>query len=324
MRRVLYFPFAIFLFILSSYTDSIVTNDKPHIANISSVYQLFERVDSIWPGCNNKEFAVSLIYYADSICYVVNPKAKFKSQYDTKYIFSERNRKFYRTNRIDSIDFHMHVGFSIDDDDSTNFNYFEPYMYCTSPELTCKTVPVDMKEWQTMVLHEMFHGFQLKHSIFINRFKNIIALGQSQSTLSDLYNSYNWYAESVSAENNYLLSALKSSYPTEEIMKFITLRNSRYDRVRTELDIDIKECEELFETMEGTARYVEVGIYPDLYDLGQNKWIWSIGGKNYFYSTGFNIARLLDKLEVQYKEDLFDLPKASLFSILSNITKANN
>lgn len=324
MRSVLYFSLAIFSFILSSCIDNIDINDKPHIANVNSIYQLIERADSIWSGYNNHEFAVPLIYYADSVCYVVNPKAKFKSQFSPKLISSDRNRKIYRTNLIDSVNFHMHVGFTIDDDDLMNFNYLEPYMYCSSPELTAKTIPVNMKEWQTMVLHEMFHGFQLNHPIFINRFKNIIALQQSQTTLSDLYNSYNWYAESVFTENNYLLSALKSSEPVKDINKFITLRNRRYNRVFAELDIDIKACEELFETMEGTARYVEVNIYPDLYDLGQNKWIWSVGSKNYFYSTGFNIARLLDKIGVKYKKDLFDLPKVSLFSILSNNTKANN
>lgn len=143
---------------------------------------------------------------------------------------------------------------------------------CSSPELTSTIVPVNDNEWRTMVVHEIFHGFQQKHPAFFKRLKDIAYAGNSQSTLYELYSSHDWYSESIASENEHLLSALNNDPPTESIQKFLKQRNYRYNRVLAELNIDIREIEELYETMEGTARYIEVNIYPDMYDLEENKW----------------------------------------------------
>jgi len=54
--------------------------------------------------------------------------------------------------------------------------------------------------------------------------------------------------------------------------------------------------------MEGTARYIE---YFKNYTITNDKWFY-INGATYYYATGFNIARLLDKLKVDYKSRLFN------------------
>lgn len=40
------------------------------------------------------------------------------------------------------------------------------------------------------------------------------------------------------------------------------------------------------------------------YTITKNKWLY-MTGSTYYYATGFNIARLLDKLEADYKSKLF-------------------
>lgn len=51
------------------------------------------------------------------------------------------------------------------------------------------------------------------------------------------------------------------------------------------------------------------------YKIENDPWLF-IPGKWYFYATGFNIGRLLDKLEINYKARLFEEGNLSLDEIL--------
>ncbi|MFY7825881.1 MAG: hypothetical protein ACOVQ4_02090 [Flectobacillus sp.] len=92
--------------------------------------------------------------------------------------------------------------------------------------------------------------------------------------------------------------------------------------------------------MEGTARYVEFSLCnhftqrkPDEsllksnssfksfakfknYNLQKNQWLYLSNKTTYFYGTGFNMARLLDKLGIDYKSRLFKDGKITLEDIL--------
>ena len=92
--------------------------------------------------------------------------------------------------------------------------------------------------------------------------------------------------------------------------------------------------------MEGTARYVEFSLYnkfstsqPDYklsksdtsfksfkkfrnYKIENDKWLYLTEKTNYFYAVGFNLARLLDKLKLEYKTKLFKQGGLSLEAIL--------
>lgn len=65
-------------------------------------------------------------------------------------------------------------------------------------------------------------------------------------------------------------------------------------------------AERVYETMEGTARYIEFHACPGGYDLDANDWLYRTDISQYMYATGFNIVRLLDKLGVDCKTRLFD------------------
>lgn len=95
------------------------------------------------------------------------------------------------------------------------------------------------------------------------------------------------------------------------------------------LHLDISKYEKCYETMEGTARYIEYALYnifatnqPDInlltsdpafksfekfrhYDIKKDEWLYLTEKTIYFYATGFNMARLLDKLKIPYKTKLF-------------------
>ena len=114
--------------------------------------------DSVWQGLSDKKNDVPLIYYDDTCCYVVNPSDKILEKYQVKPVFQNDDIKIFQMQRIDNIQFHMHVTIT---DERDRIDYRTPIMRCSSLEQTSKTIPdvTTIKEWATMVMHEYFHGF---------------------------------------------------------------------------------------------------------------------------------------------------------------------
>ena len=52
------------------------------------------------------------------------------------------------------------------------------------------------------------------------------------------------------------------------------------------------------------------------YNLQKDQWLYLTNKTTYFYATGFNMARLLDKLGIEYKSRLFKDGKITLKNIL--------
>ena len=330
LKRVISIPGLIIILFSCNQTNR---QDKIILDRIEYIYNLKTQIGrNIWPDFSNKKFDVPLVYYSDLNCYVTNPTEKFIHLFNPELVFKNQLLTIYKTNLLDSIPFHMATGITFGDSTS-DYDYNEPFMNCSSPELTGKIVPdVHTTElWATMVIHEYFHGFQFKHPQFLDFYeKNIHA---SADTLQGLYKDNDWFKKCVDKENGLLLKALHSDSPTEiqqSIHQFFILRVQRLNQTKELLKSDIKTIEETYETMEGTARYVEYRLYskfatmqPDInlvksdslfnsyeyfknYTLSKEKWLYLTGKTYYYYATGFNIARLLDKLGVDYKSRLFN------------------
>lgn len=318
--------------------------DRVVIDRIGYVYGLKSLIGrKVWPGVNEDRFDVPLIYYSDSNSYTANPTAKFIDTFTPHLISESKELRIYKTSLLDSLPFHMAVGFEFGDSTAA-YNYRSPFMNCSSVEITQNTVPdvPSTEVWATMVMHEYFHGFQLKHPGFFEHFEKI-TLSMPRGSLHNIYRSNEWFRESVEKENEMLLSALKATENNEIcslIDSFFQLRNHRREQTKALFNSDIKPTEELLETMEGTARYVEFRLYnefltklPDKkmmesdscygsyvyfrdFELEKEQWLYKAKGINYFYATGFNIARLLDKLQIEYKSRLFNEGELSLEKIL--------
>ena len=128
-------------------------------------------------------------------------------------------------------------------------------------------------------------------------------------TLIELAASHDWCRESITQENDLLLKAIDANdieVSRAYIQSFFELRNERRERVKKELCIDIVALEQLYETMEGSARYIEYCLYRHFgnFNLSDAKWLYTVGRK-YYYATGFNLLRLSDKLEIDYKYAIF-------------------
>ncbi len=330
--RIKYIGLFILTFTIFSCKAAIPKVDSLIFERIEYVHSLKSLIEkNIWSDFSNQKYDVPLIYYTDSFCYVANPTKKFTQLFDSKLVYESENLLVFETGLIDSIPFHMEVSVSLGDSCS-DYNCKSPFMKCSSPELTNKFISdVNSTEiWATMIMHEYFHGFQFKHLQFLDFYEENI--NTSADTLQILCKNNAWFKESIRKENELLLSALKFDDYNKiqaSIIKFFDLRNKRLKQTKELLDFDIKNIEQTYETMEGTARYIEYSLFEIFKTLQSNKdfekrdslfnsyknfkdytiekdeWLWKVG-MNYFYAIGFNIARILDKLKVNYKSRLFN------------------
>ena len=272
------------------------------------VYALKDVInDRVWQGFADKGNDVPLIYYDDSCCYVVNPSDKILEKYKDKPVYQNDDINIFQMQRIDNIPFHMHVTIT---DEKDQIDYRTPIMRCSSLEQTCKTIPnvTTVKEWMTMVMHEYFHGFQFKQDGFFDAYERIFE-DCSSDTLSTLQAQLEWYKESIQQENELLLKAIAEASLDKtktHIQSFFELRDSRRARLKKEQNIDITSAEQFMEIMEGSARYIEYQLYEYFGDfrLADAKWLYTVG-RNYYYATGFNLLRLLDKLGIEYHSRIF-------------------
>ena len=324
---------------------------------------IFERIQYIfnlkpiiakkyWKGFDRKKYDVPLMYYTEAESYIANPSKDFISYYKPTLVFKNSDIKIYKTvKRFDDIPFHMETGFGIDESMDKIIRPI-PIMYCSSREITSKKIPgsTSTEYWVTMIVHEYFHGFQFKHKPYTN---NVLEKTSSvtEDSLSKVFKNNTWFQEKIKEENDFLLKAIKSKNQSETenyIDSFFSSRKERRLETKSRLNFEINDCEKIYETMEGTARYIEYNLQieyatkkPDerlmsvdtayhSYQIFQNykiendPWLY-MPGKRYFYATGFNIVRLLDKLHIDYKSRLFKEGNLSLDEILEiNYKKKND
>ena len=315
---------------------------------------VFDRIDYIfnlkpiiakkyWKGFDKKRYDVPLLYFTETESYIANPQKDFINYYKPLLVFQNGNIKVYKTlKRFDDNLFHMATSIGIDDS-TDKILPPSPIMYCSSFEVSAKKMPecTSTEYWITMIIHEYFHGFQFMHKPYeANVLKNTSTV--SEDSLSVIFKNNAWFQEKIKKENNFLLKAIESKSQSETknyIDSFFSVRKERRLETKSKLNFEIDDVEKIYETMEGTARYVEYNLQieyatkkpdPKLmsvdtayhsykifenYKIENDPWLYT-AGKRYFYATGFNIARLLDKLKIDYKSRLFKEGGLSLDELL--------
>lgn len=314
-------------------------NETVIFYRIEALLQLRKVVlENQWPGSTSPEFDIPIIYYADSTCYVVNPTEKFLKQYKVELKYKKGKTTIYKTQgRIDSIPFHMETLVS---DVETEYHYMSPWGRVSSLEETRKFAPsLSVREWSGMLLHELFHGYQFHHKDFREyAFKTKLVFSVINDTLQSYYNNYDWYKKGVDQENELLLQAIEAKDKESRkslALKMLAVRDERRKMVAGQLNKPVEFYEPGFETMEGTARYIEGGIGTALQQTQFSKELLKLDtnyskaalnkpdsnpqagyktevSQKYTYATGYNMARLLDKFGSDYKKRLFKTPELTL------------
>ena len=183
-------------------------------------------------------------------------------------------------------------------------------MECSSPEITIQAVPSvkTYEEWYAMLMHECFHGFQYKHTVFWNKMlastpENFI----TSDSLKALRRNYEWYRDMLSKEN----ALLKKAYEASDIHEachilsgFYSIRDKRLKTVKDRLGLDIIEFYPIIETVEGSARYIEYCLAREQ-GITDTDWMTNLDSNSCYYASGLYLMLIMDKFGIPYKDELF-------------------
>lgn len=256
------------------------------------------RSAAAWPGLADADYDTPLLYYTDSVCYAVNPTARFLEEFGAHPVYRDAELEIHKVPLPDAQPFHMETQMNFSD--STAFNARIPVLCCSSPELTVRVVSdvTNDSQWLPMVLHEYAHGFQFRQPGVAAAFAREM-ISVPEDTLKMLHLRHDWLGRAVKAENDLLLSAIDAEASAARdscIRRFGELRAARKQRMAAALGDSVVRAEAIYESLEGMARYVEacagfrLGSYTEADD-----WLWRTDRSGYFFATGYNLIRLLDR-----------------------------
>lgn len=301
--------------------------------------------DRFWPGFNARAFSPPIVYFDDSISWLALSKKFLYKDVAYEVLKCSSGRKLFKMNgRLDKIPFHMENKMTFNDKAAPN--YYKPIMFCSSAEVTRNTVPdvTNTEEWLQLVMHEYFHAYQFSHRDYIAYLADSIKL--PVDSLHQYYRQQQWFSDYLGKENTSLLKAISAKSPDSAkhyCDDFFKNRKARRARFKTDMGFDISALEKFWEKTEGTARYLEYNLAYVFAEstFGQAKMACDTmfnGFTNYhqndmenrpwfyiktqimvayYYVIGFNLCRVMDKLQIEYKKDLFDKPSEGLEDYLN-------
>lgn len=323
------------------------THEAVIIHRMEALVQMRDEImERAWPETTGPFFSIPFIYYTDSACYVANPTERFLRQY--KCELKHRSKKvtiFKAPGRIDGIPFHMEVHVSDNDKD---FNYQFPYGRISGFDETKKYAPeLPAAAWSGMILHEFFHGYQFRHREYWQyATEKKLIFSVINDSLQGYYARFAWYKKSVDQENALILQAIREKNKAARnklVTQMFALRDDRRKLAEDTLNRPVTFYESGFETMEGTARYIEeatVKLFPKVKfphefletdtsfanaiskaslnpDIAHKTEV----SQKYTYAIGFNMSRLLDVYGSNYKSRLFREPELTLEKLLREEVK---
>ncbi len=312
------------------------------VSRIQHVYKVRKMLgDEAWATFGGTQYSLPIIYYTHSTTFIANPHPKFLNRFSPKLLFESSDLKIFKLDyRIDTARFHMNVSMSFGAD-TTAYDYYTPYIKCSSREEFESVTGhhPNTQAWASMVLHEFFHGFQFLQNPYLQHaIQNNLIYPSIGESLQQLYVSHKWFTDYINLENELLLKAIASKRKQETdslIVEFFKVREIRRSHIGSGSNQDFNLLEKSFEMIEGTARFIEsytlahpfvderlsvidtsFRVHGDILMQLENlsKSISSSG--SYYYATGYNMTRLLKKLQIDYPSILFKQPSITLEDIL--------
>jgi len=301
----------------------------------------------IWIKKNQNSKELPLLYFNDQHTYFAFIKNSLRLHYSFDTIDCSQGIQLLKTKRIDSQPFHMEN--KMEFKDSNSIFYQSPMMLCSSVE-TLHTMVPEFKyteHWLQLVMHEYFHCYQFSHSPYINFLADTIQL--PADTLDRIYLQTPWFKKDLELENAALLQAISAAKDSTDyfVEDFLKIRKHRRNKFQSINGADISPLENFWETAEGTARYVEyhlAGHFNEI-SIGQKIQCDSLFNQfkdykgsihfedrgesiqrtkmmqAYYYVTGFNLCRLMDKMTIPYQTELFNYPNKGLYEIFLDFQK---
>lgn len=324
-----------------------------HIKYVNDIRQL--AADLFWKDFGKDEFVGTIVYFTDSLSYFFNPEesvlekiSKYKSikiKYD--WVMLRLALPF------DEPTFVIQTIFETSEGNKKNINYMLPILFCSSPEVSKKIQPEieSTEKWGVSVLHENYHQYQFKTKAIYSYLNTFISNNTmlNKDSVQSIYLRFPNFKDTLLKENDLLLKAINSSSIEQEKIyfeQFLKLRNKRRLEFQKSQKIKIAQLEDIWEKLEGTTLYAEA-IVKQNFDklpkshyliandplfLNQNifsnfsmnndpKYTTIEAAENYFGVTGYNLVRLLEKHNVDYKSDFYTYASMSLATKLKYFYK---
>jgi len=215
------------------------------------------------------------------------------------------NKRIFRRNADNPQAFAVPVNGELVGSMSTK-NTFNKTMANTVPIIfPIQTVIADDEQYKALVIHEMVHAFEAKNNS--ERFSRIEKLHK----ICENYYDDEVFDELIVKEASYLemaISAERNEDVVEYTKKFLETRDRR--RADCKMSTNEIQSEVDFEWLEGLARYAEFKASADskslvARNLGDIDRKVKIKADDRYYTLGMAQALVLDKLNKDWKKDLF-------------------
>jgi hypothetical protein len=284
-------------------TNSAILSDA-EIEAVNHVYTfLNDKGEEIFPGFNGKD--IDLIIYNDSYEFLLSNNENDK-QWEPIGKNDELNKNIYRINANNPQAFAVYVNDrwvgSMSTINSFNKGFAKNTGYLFPPQI----VMLDEQHYTGVVIHEMLHAFQGKNNDL--RVRN----AKSLDGISSNYYDDNKFNKLIIEEGYYLEHAIKATNK-ETIIEYAkgfidTRQNRRIECNMSKIEI---ENETDFEWLEGLARYAEYKSSTDSKSLvrkNMDKIEQKVKSKqdDRYYTFGMAEALVLDKLQKDWKDEMFD------------------
>lgn len=312
--------------------NEVKSNEKDYWRHLNYLLQIKnETAKQYWKGFATKNFYNPAIYYTHQGTFAIQPN---------NHILKLSGQE--KTNKLENFEF---IGLSEQFSDTTNFNFNNSHtesdtsalcyqanvLFFQSFGLTNKLIGVeDLQDWSIMVIHELFHGYQMQIPEFKAYRTKLEMPGGPDKFLAKYHKELDWYRESIKNENE-LLKAIwtEDADLKSNLIKYDSIRTLRINRIKDEYEVDIRGPEDYEILIEGHARYFEslckryiskhspnasmlleddFGLISDMfkgYEIKKDKNLSDIYNDRYYYPIGYNISMLLEKYLPEYEETIY-------------------
>ncbi len=284
-----------------------------------------------WSDFSKNDFFQPVIYYTLDGTFAVNPNDHILNVTRFERIKSHDDFEVIKLSETytDTTNFNFNTSYS--NTDSTALYYQENVLFFQSFDLTNKMIGItDLQDWSIMVIHELFHGYQMGIPEFKAYYNQLEIPGGPDEFLARYHKELDWYKESIHDENEHLKAIwINDAEIDENLRKYDSLRAARIEKIKNDFGVDIRKVEDYEILLEGHARYFEslckrylaennpetsmlneedlnlISTMFEGYDVKKDKGLYDIYNDRYYYQLGYNISMILEKFLPEYRESIY-------------------
>lgn len=274
------------------------------LGKISQIYSYLNKTgEEIFPAL--KENDIDLIIFNDKYEFLVSNQDE-SSSWDYIEKNDIINKRIYRRSSNNPQAFAVYLGNRWVGSMSTMNTYHKRIAKEIGLIFPPQFISIDGSEYIGAVIHEMTHAIQGRYN------HERVLKSKSLHSINSRYYNDNKFNELITIEGFYLEQAIKASdreIAQENAVKFLETRSKR----RSECKMSKKEInnEMDFEWLEGLARFAEYKASTDSKSLVRRNMDKieqkaQLRNDDRYYTLGMAQALLLDKLQIDWKDRIFD------------------